>query len=201
MSHDDLLRAGAVAVAVALIAAPYWQTIRGRLAEAAAAAKVHGPLIARVAAAALVIAAAWGRIPLPAVPQPVAPVSVETPTVEMQAAVRPVARALAGLPMGDRMLWAQTWNKAALVVQAEGVGETTVFTETPALRIYTVLVLDIAWRRIGDHAPGSVPGLRDAVEAVLAGVLGTKAVPVTPDIRARYCEVARAIAWAGVNGG
>jgi len=121
--------------------------------------------------------------------------------VEMQRAVQPVARALAGLPMGDRMLWAQTWNKAAIVVQAEGVGETTVFTETPALRIYTVLVLDIAWRRIGDHAPGSVPGLRDAVEAVLAGVLGTKAVPVTPDIRARYVEVARAIAWAGVNGG
>jgi hypothetical protein len=119
----------------------------------------------------------------------------------MQAAVRPVARALAGLPMGDRMLWAQTWSKAALVVQAEGVGETTVFTETPSLRIYTVLVLDIAWRRIGDHAPGSVPGLRDAVEDVLAGVLGTKAVPVTPEIRARYVEVARAIAWAGVNGG
>lgn len=201
MTQDDLLRAGAVVAAVALIAAPYWQDIRGRLVAATAAAKAHGPFIARVAAAALLIAAAWGKVSLPALPQATPSVSVETPSVEMQRLVEPIGKALAGLPMSDRMLWAHTWSKVAIVAKAEGIGETVVFTETPSLRLFTLLALDIAWRRIGNHAPGSVAGLREGVESALTAVIGNDVVPVTVEMRARYAEVAKAIAWAGLHGG
>jgi hypothetical protein len=201
VTQDDLLRAGAVVAAVALIAAPYWQDIRGRLIAAASAAKAHRALVARIAAAALLIAAAWGKVPMPAIPQATPAVQLEAPSVEMQRLVEPIGKALAVLPMSDRMLWAQTWNKVAIVAKAEGIGETVVFTETPSLRLFTVLAIDIAWRRIGNHSPGSVPGLREGVESALNAVIGKEVVPVTPEMRARYAEVAQAIAWAGVHGG
>ena len=201
MTQDDLLRAGAVVAAVALIAAPYWQDIRGRLIAAASAAKSHGALVARIAAAALLIAAAWGKVPMPSLPQATPAVQLEAPSVEMQRLVEPIGKALESLPMSDRMLWAQTWSKVALVAKADGIGETVVFTETPSLRLFTVLALDIAWRRIGNHATGSVPGLREGVESALNAVIGKEVVPVTPEMRARYAEVAQAIAWAGLHGG
>ncbi len=47
--------------------------------------------------------------------------------------------------------------------------------------------------------PGSVDGLRDGVEAAMRSVLGLDAVPVTPQMRASYANVAKAIAWAGLR--
>ena len=121
--------------------------------------------------------------------------------MEMQRLVEPIGKALAALPMSDRMLWAQTWSKVALVAQAEGIGEAVVFTETPSLRLFTVLALDIAWRRLAGNPPGKYVGLREAVEKVMGEAIGLEVKPVTPELRKAYAEACRAIAWAGINKG
>ena len=121
--------------------------------------------------------------------------------MEMQRLVTPVAEAMRSMPAGDRMLWARTWSKAAIVVAGDAVTTEVVFTDTRSLRGFTVLALDIAWRRIGQHAPGGNEPLRAAVEACYGQAIGTEVVPVTADLRARYAAFAQAVAWAGVNGG
>ena len=202
MSDDSIIRLAAVVAAVALLAAPYRETIAGWLSQAAEACYAERSSLGRIAAALLIIAAAWGQIPMPKLPAaPAVTVDVETPSVEMQQLVRPVAESLQALPMGDRMLWAQTWNKAATVVAGDAVTTEVVFTDTRSLRMFTSLALDIAWRRIGQHAPGSVAGLREAVEAAYGQAIGVDVVSVTADVRSRYAAFAKAVAWAGVNGG
>ena len=201
MSHDAIFRAAAVAAAAALLAAPYWPQIQAAAGRAVEAAKEKAGLIARIAAAGLLIAAAWGKVPLPQLPAAPARVSVETPSDAMQRLVTPVADALKGLPMSDRMLWAEVWTKAGVVVSGDAVSREVAFTDSRALRAYTALALDIAWRRIGRHQPGEVSGLRDAVEAAYNSALGLEVVPVDKAMRERYVDLANAIAWAGVNGG
>jgi hypothetical protein len=200
---DEIIRTAAVVAAAALVAAPYWPHVAKYVAEAAETARRHWPTIGRAVAACLLIAAAWGKIPLPTLLNvgPVTTVVVETPTVEMQRLVTPVADAMRSMPAGDRMLWARTWNKAAVVVAGDAVTTEVVFTDTRSLRGFTVLALDIAWRRIGQHAPGGNEPLRAAVEAAYGQAIGTEVVPVTADLRARYAAFAKAVAWAGVNGG
>ena len=201
LGDETLIRTAAVVAAVALLAAPYRDSIVGWLATATEAARSHASTLGRVAAAGLLIAAAWGQIPMPSLAVPaVAPsITVPTPSPEAQRLVEPVRAALAGLPADKRALWAATWSKAALVVEAEGATSVAVLTDTPSLRVLTTTALDIAWRRIGGVPPGSVAGLREAVEAAMRSALGLDAVPVTPDVRSRYAEVARAIAWAGTR--
>jgi hypothetical protein len=201
VTQDDIVRAVAVVAAVALVAAPYHRLILERLAEAAAAAKAHGADIARITAALLIVAALWGKVPVPTLPGVVnvPAVVVPEPTPELQRLVAPVADALASVPADKRQLWAATWSKAAVVVEAEGSTSVAVFTDTPSLRAFTGIALDVAWRRLGNQAPGSVAGLKDAVEAAMRGALGLDSVPVTADTRARYADVARAIAWAGTR--
>ena len=202
MSDENVIRLAAVVAAVALLAAPYRDRIVGWLSQAAEACYAERATLARIAAALLLIAAAWGQIPMPRMPaDPAVTVDVETPSVEMQQLVEPVAKALKSMPMGDRMLWAQTWNKAATVVAGDAVTTEVVFTDTRSLRMFTVLAVEIAWRRIGQHAPGSVSGLREAVEAAYGQAIGTDVVSVTADVRSRYAAFAKAVAWAGVNGG
>jgi len=199
---DDIIRTAAVVAAAALLAAPYWPQIKAAAAGVVEAAKEKAGLLARVAAAGLLIAAAWGKIPMPTLPTaPVPTVVVETPTVEMQRLVTPVAEAMRSMPAGDRMLWAQVWSKAAIVVAGDAVTTEVVFTDTRSLRAFTTLALDIAWRRIGQHVPGSNEPLRTAVEAAYGQAIGTEVVPVTADVRSRYAAFAKAVAWAGVNGG
>lgn len=201
MSPDAIIRTIAVAAAAALLAAPYWEQIAALGSEAAAAARRHGALLARIAAAGLIVAAAWGQVPLPSL-SPVVPavtIDVPEPSPELRTAVEPVRQALAGLSPADRALWAATWAKAAVVVEAEGTTSVEAFRDTAALRLFTAVALDIAWRRIGKHAPGSVDGLREAVEGAMRSVLGLDAVPVTPQMRGSYASVARAIAWAGTR--
>ena len=202
MSDDSIIRLAAVVAAVALLAAPYRETIAGWLSQAAEACYAERSSLGRIAAALLILAAAWGQIPMPRLPAaPAVAVDVETPSVEMQQLVRPVADAMKSLPMGDRMLWAQTWCKAATVVAGDAVTTEVVFTDTRSLRMFTTLAIDIAWRRIGQHQPGSVAGLREAVEAAYGQAVGTDVVSVTADMRSRYAAFAKAVAWAGVNGG
>lgn len=202
MSDESVIRLAAVVAAVALLAAPYRDRVARWLSQAAEAAYAERATLGRIAAALLLIAAAWGKLPVPKLPAaPTATVDVETPSVEMQQLVEPVAKALKSLPIGGRMLWAQTWNKAATVVAGDAVTTEVVFTDTRSLRMFTTLALDIAWRRIGQHAPGSVAGLREAVEAAYGQAVGTDVVPVTADVGSRYAAFAKAVAWAGVNGG
>lgn len=207
MNVDAALRAAAVAAAVLILVAPKWGQVASaavRIAQAARdAAKAHGKTVGRVAAAGLIVAAAWGKVPVPSftVPTAVPAVEVETPSDAMQRVVTPIAAALKSAPMSDRMLWAQLWNKAAIVVAGDAISTEVVFTDTRSLRLFTVLALDLGWRRIGGNQPGEYKGLREATEAAFAEVLGTAEVPVTKDLRARYAELAKAIAWAGINGG
>jgi hypothetical protein len=202
LSDDSVIRLAAVVAAVALLAAPYRETIAGWLSQAAQACYAERSALSRIAAALLILAAAWGQIPMPKLPAaPAVTVDVETPSVEMQQLVKPVADAMKSVPIGDRMLWAQTWSKAATVVAGDAVTAEVVFTDTRSLRLFTTLALDIAWRRIGQHAPGSNEPLRTAVEAAYGQAVGTEVVPVTADVRSRYAAFAKAVAWAGVNGG
>lgn len=203
MSHDEIIRTAAVVAAVALLAAPYRQQLAEYAAQAAEAAKQHGSTLGRIAAALLILAAAWGKIPLPSLPAtPSVPaVHVETPSDGMKQLVQPVARALAALPISDRMLWAETWSKAAVVAAGDVVTAEKVFTDTRSLRLFTTLALDIAWRRIGGKPPGSVEGLRDATEAAYNTAVGREVVPVDKSVIDRYVEFAKAMAWAGVNEG
>jgi hypothetical protein len=165
-------------------------------------AKAKAGLLSRVAVIALLIAAAWGKIPLPHWPQAeVAPVVVETPSEEMQRLVAPIAEALRGAGPVDRALWAETWSKAAAVVAGDAVTVEVVFSDTRSLRAFTAIALDIAWRRIGQHVPGGNEPLRKAVEAAYGAALGDQVIPVTADLRSRYVAFAKAVAWAGVNGG
>jgi hypothetical protein len=199
VSHDEIIRAAAVVAAVALLAAPYRQTIVERLAAAAEAAKQHRGAISRIAAAVLLIAAAWGKIPIPKLDGAAVPaVSAETPSVEMQAIVAPVTAAC-DFTATERSLWAHAWTKAGVVVAADAVTNAPVFTDTRLLREYTALALDIAWRRIGQHQTGSNEPLRKAIESAYGQVVGTELLPVSADLRTRYVELVKAIAWAGTR--
>ncbi len=201
MSHDTLLRTLAIGAAVALLAAPYWRQIVDAARAAVSAAGKHRAAIARVTAAGLIVAAGWGVLPMPEF-YPVVPavsIDVPDPSPELRTAVEPVRKALASLSPADRALWAATWAKAAVVVEADGTSSVEAFRDTVALRLFTQVAIDIAWRRLGKHQPGSVDGLRDGVEAAMRSVLGLDAVPVTPQMRASYANVAKAIAWAGVR--
>jgi hypothetical protein len=201
VSVDALLRSLAVGAAVALMAAPYWRLVVDALEAAGEWAKTHAYTLARAAAAALIVAAAWGVVPIPNLAPIVMPtVEVETPGAEMKTIVSPVGKELATLPMGDRLLWASVWNKAAVVVAGDAVAREVAFTDTRSLRGFTALAIDIAWRRIAGKTPGTNEPLRQAVEAAYAAAVGVDEVPVTKDIRDRYAEFARAMAWAGLNG-
>jgi hypothetical protein len=202
MDRETLLRSLAVIAAVAILAAPYWRVVADALEAGVAAAKAHANVIGRLAAAGLIVAAAWGKIPMPSFEVPTVPaVEVEEPSAEMKTLVAPVAAALRSLPAGDRMLWASTWSKAAIVVAGDATAREAAFTDTRSLQAFTGLALDIAWRRIGRHEPGSNEPLRKALEAAYGAAVGTDEVPVTRDIRDRYAAFAKAVAWAGINGG
>ncbi len=86
MTTDALLRITAVAAAVALLAAPYAGYIRAAATAAAEAVRQHSGYLTRVAAAGLLIAAAWGKVPMPTLPTPEAQVviEVEEPTPELR---------------------------------------------------------------------------------------------------------------------
>jgi hypothetical protein len=188
-----------VVAAVAFLAAPYRQQIAGYLAKAAEAAKSNGPALGRIAAAALLIAAAWGKVPMPSLPStPAVPViTVDAPSSAMRATVQPIADALKAAPLGDRMLWANLWSKAATVVAGDELGTEVVLTDTRALRMFTTLALDIGWRRIGENKPGTYAGLRQAVEKAMGDTLSLDARPIDVETRAKVVELYKAIAWAG----
>ena len=197
--NENVIRIAAVAAAAALLAAPYWPQVKAAACRALEACKAHAGLIGRIAAAGLLIAAAWGKVPLPTLPSVSPQVSVATPSDEMQRLVAPVADALAGLPAADRALWAALWTRAATVAAGDAVTAQVAFGDTRALRDFTALAVDIGWRRIGKHVPGSQETLRTLVEASYASAVGKDVTPVTSELRGRYVEFANAVAWAAVR--
>ena len=206
MSSDAITRIIAVAAAVALLAAPYAGQLRTAAALAAETVREHAGYLSRVLAALLILAAAWGKIPMPSLAVPtggvVAPgLRVTEPEAAVKTIVEPIRRAMASFPQGDRLLWAATWEKVGLVAAGDVATVEVTFSDTRALRMYTAIALDIAWRRIGQHEPGN-DALREAVEAAYAATVGDDVVPVTADVRQRYVAFCRAVAWAAVpNGG
>jgi hypothetical protein len=115
--------------------------------------------------------------------------------------VAPVAEVVGQMSVVDRALWAEVWEKCARVVEGDvGVAE-PVLTDTKSLRLFTVLSGEIAWHRIGGNAPGKYPELSKRLEEFLAAVVGVDDVPLTDTIRTNYVAAARALAYAGRNGG
>lgn len=204
MSSDDIVRTVAVAAAIALLSAPYASQIRDAAAAATEAIRRHGSLLTRLIGAGLIVAAAWGKIPIPTLPAgggSIAPgLTITTPEASMQRAVEPVRSVVASMPMGDRMLWAATWSKVAAVVAGDVESVEVVFSDTRALRMFTAISLDIAWRRIGGNPPGN-DTLRKAVESAYHSAVGDEDVAMTDAIRTRYVDLARAMAWAAMPGG
>lgn len=133
----------------------------------------------------------------------VPPVPQDAPSKALMDKVAPVANALRSASAVDRALWAEVWEKAAKVVAGDADSGDVVFTDTKALRAFTVLCLDLAWHRVGSIEPGRYDGLQEATEAFLAdpNVLGQEEVPVTPEVRRKFCEAAKALAYAGMNRG
>ena len=199
MNSDVVFRTLAVVAAIALLAAPYWRVIARGLAAATEAAREHGAAIGRLAAAALIVAAAWGVVPLPEITPVVPTVEVEEPSAEMRTIVADVGKELAGFGLGDRVVWAATWNKAAVVVAGDKSAKIAALTNTRSLREFTALAMDIAWRRVGGNRPGNKP-LRLALEQAYSEALGDEVVAVDDDIRSRYVEFSKAVAWAGLAG-
>ena len=197
--NDHLFRFAAVALAAALLAAPYRQQIQALAYRAVEAVRSQAGLLGRIVAAGLLIAAAWGKVPLPTLPSVAPQVSVATPSDEMQRLVTPVAAALKSLPASDRALWAALWTRASVVAAGDAVTAQVAFTDSRALRDFTALTMDIGWRRIGRHAPGSQESLRAAVEAAYGSAVGKDVVPVTGELRGRYVEFANAVAWASTR--
>jgi hypothetical protein len=152
----------------------------------------------------LAIAFVLGLIAAVGVPQPrqAAPAFViDGVSDDMKTKVADVARALKAASPAERAIWASVWEKAAVVVAGDAVTTEVVFTDTRSLRGFTVLSLDIAWRRLGGVKAGQYPGLREAVEKAMVGVVGLDVKPVDADLRRAYGEACRAIAWAGYGNG
>jgi hypothetical protein len=152
----------------------------------------------------LAIAFVLGLIAAVGVPQPrqAAPAFViDGVSDDMKTKVADVAKALRSASPAERAIWASVWEKAAVVVAGDAVTTEVIFTDTRSLRGFTVLSLDIAWRRLGGVNAGQYPGLREAVEKAMAGVVGLDVKPVDADLRRAYGEACRAIAWAGIGNG
>jgi hypothetical protein len=150
----------------------------------------------------LAIAFVLGCVAAFGMPQPkqAAPTFLIDVSDDMKTKVADVAKALRAASPAERAIWASVWEKAAVVV-ASPEGEPVVFTDTRSLRGFTILSLDIAWRRLGGVKPGQYPGLREAVEKAMQGVVGLDVKPVDADLRRAYGEACRAIAWAGYGNG
>lgn len=126
-------------------------------------------------------------------------IRVPEPSMEMKKSVDAVSAALKNANIVDRLAWGQVWMKAAKAVEADSTDTKVVWNDTNKLRQFTETALRIGWRRLGGNEHGKYPGLSEAVEASFASTLSTRVQSVTPELRKKYVELCRAIAWAGVG--
>jgi len=202
VTPDSIFRTACACAALAFGAWPYRNEIKYAAQRIAASAIAHSGLALRLAVIGVLFAFAFGKVPIPAFSFPTAAptISVETPSADMQAKVSGVAASLIAASPADRAIWASVWEKAAVVVAAPEA-EPVIFTDTRSLRGFTILSLDIAWRRLAGNQPGKYPGLRESVEKVMSEAIGLEVKPVTPEVRRAYVEACKAVAWAGINKG
>lgn len=152
-------------------------------------------MIARLVVAAALIYFAFGQ------PSHVVPTVIpERPSAEMVTVVDPVAKIMANADPFDRAVFASTFEQAAALVAGEMPSSEVKFESTLGLRLFTVTIIDIAWRRLA-KANGKYAGLNAAVEQAFETVLTRDVKPVTEETKARYVELCRALAWAGVPQG
>jgi hypothetical protein len=130
-------------------------------------------------------------------PQPDTTPDRPVPSPAMQSQVEPVAKALKGAAYYDRAIFASVWEQAAKIVDGEDDDIEVTFDSTLGMRLWTVGIIDAAWRRIAG-ASGKYPGLGDAVEEVFADLLGNDVRAVDETLLREYSELCRALAWAGM---
>ena len=155
----------------------------------------HKILLALVLAAV----AAFG---VPASPEAKpAPSPIVEPSVDMKIAVAAVHRVMSRASVIDRALWAEVWAKAAKTVNGDATDTEVVFTDTRSLRLFNMVALRIAWRRLGDNAAGKYPKLSEDTEKAFSGVLGLEVRPVTSELRQQYVDLCNALSWCGAGKG
>jgi len=130
-------------------------------------------------------------------PQPDTTPDRPVPSPTMQAEVEPVAKILRGADYYDRAIFASVWEQAATIVDGEDNEIEVTFDSTLGMRLWTVGIIDAAWRRIAG-AKGKYPGLGDAVEEAFTDLLGNDVRPVDDELLQDYSELCRALAWAGM---
>lgn len=203
LDADFILRASSLVAAAAILAAPYRQRIVGLVVQAAKAADAYRADLGRAGIAAVLVAAAWGVIPVPtAVNYTVPKVEVPTPSDSVQRVVQPIGAALRDASPADKATWAAVWLKGSKVIAHNDPADNDAkIANTAALRQVLVVALDVGWRRIGDHRAGEYAGLREAVEGALTKVIGTDQKELDAQTAAAAEELFRGIAWAGLHGG
>lgn len=130
-------------------------------------------------------------------PQPVPTPNRPVPSPAMQTEVEPVAKILRDADYYDRAVFASIWEQAARIVDGEDDEIEVTFDSTLGMRLWTVGIIDAAWRRIAG-AKGKYPGLGDAVEDAFGNLLGNDVRPVDGELLEDYSDLCRALAWAGM---
>jgi hypothetical protein len=137
---------------------------------------------------------------IPALPDKPSPViGIDEPSAEMKKMVESIAGIMRRADHVDRALWAQVWSKAARAVELDGGDGATIWGDTAKLRQFTSTALRISWRRIKGNEKNKYAGLNEAVESAFANALSIRQQPVDAALRAKYVELCRAVAWAGVG--
>lgn len=127
------------------------------------------------------------------------PVPTDAPVGDLLGKVAPVAVVLSGADDVDRALWAEVWEKAGAVADAETSATEPFLTNTQDMRTFTVAMTELAWNRLRGKDPAQYPGLQKAIEEFLAdpAVLGRDEVIADAKYLARYSAACRALAYAG----
>lgn len=203
---DHAARIAAAFAAVVIVAGPFaasaihagWQYAKARFAFLFDAQKDWAvPFSTKaVFAAFLAYVAITGPHPVSSTASRL--VAVVAPEGQMKQKVSAISVAMNDASQADRLNWADVWMKSAAVVAGEATSSEVVFTDTRSLRAFTIISLEIGWRRLGGNNPGKFPGLREAVESVFKDFLTDEIKPVTKEMRDNYVQLAKAIAWAGM---
>lgn len=202
MSHEPAIRAAAVVAALAILAAPHWRTIVRWAAAAARAADAYRADASRAAVAAVIVAFAFGAIPLPSLQYAVPRIDVPTPSDAMQRTVAPVGAALRDATPADKAAWAAVWMKGAKVVAHNDPSDMEAkIKNTAELRSVLIVALDVGWRRIQGRRSGEYSGLREAVEGALTKAIGDDQKDLDAATAATAEDLFLGIAWAGLHGG
>ncbi len=146
-----------------------------------------------------VVLLAVGVFGIPSIPTTVTTISVREPSSEMKTAVQPVVRVVKDMSPLDRLWLQNVYLNCARVVAADGIVDEPTVTTTSGLRAVHVAVLAFIWKGMANNAPGKYRGLSEAIDGVLAEVIGDESQQLTPEKRQKAVDLYEAIAWAGLG--